>query len=1758
MDVISFFKGFYYKAEDGWYNFLDEFDKRQIPIYSIIDPIDNVVPSFLLFILTSIFILVLIAYLIQFYSAVEFTFTAMDVTTKNPIEGVAISGSINKEPFSKVTSKLGEAKIVLNSKPINLFEKIGSLFFAEEDSFVGIISAEKSGYHKVEKKEYDLASKEVTIRLTKMVFSDANKTFTSSTDVELLDNLTNERIVDTKGRAFITYNCSNKGIEKKTSSDDHDGAIDGKFRLIEPNCNFVVKGAYAAGYEKLDTVNIELDPSQSLHAVKLSKINVPTKGTAKIYAYELNSQNVPLVNIQIRLLDLSGNSMIDGATDYSGIFEKEALPGTYLITATSPDGNYFALNSDANQLISVNVNETTSKTIYLKRMDPSMVRFVKLKVIDYNGKIPLKDVLIFPQQLVSNSDGNRDAKGMVGSCTNSCKTDSNGLITISGLSSLDTGKIVVSIFKTDYIVKFLEPTLFGVTSLEYQIVELEKADYSATGNSGKGTVFVRAKNDLRSLYPANTFMYFNSPELNIGGISLLQFGIMVDTNGKAIYTGLGKRIDKVYYAKAIYDTIEGKSLYKSVDVSENVLFDINIDTDISYAEVKLLGYNNFEVVDKNKAVVKITSLTSQNPVPEVLVYDSTTQTFKSKLHDKGRTYTLSIDLNNYVPILQEIELSLAGRNSFNQVMYPDNNDILVVFNGLYESANSQETANFLDLNNLLESDKKGYYAKLDLIVGKNLKDGNVLGTFRINDKMNITQAETTQRYFKLSEIYSCLAEEKTPYNDDNYYVQPASCVKNENALGKQLGVMWEGSVASGVYSINSRIEFTQNAKNGDKLDLNYSGKQNDYKFVSESRGNTNYVIGASMCKVSENNPSCPGILFYTQLNGANLGTERFDYNSIKKRFTKYNAKYEIEKDISNPLAIRLFNNRAVPIDFNLTVYSYSSPIDSFNNNTSGFFYFDAINGAQKKIIGTNIRITPFGKSDLIDVNVFTDKEKVGTYLIAVAELSNGEKYSLFLDGVSNGRSVYLLGGNFLSGVPDQIFYSNAINSSDLPVELDRVEYKTLRNCSSDSIVESGSGVVEGSSFSIQIPGVYEYEKDCLKLRVIAKDPIYRELNKTLKASTWGIEDPELSCLTLGVVDTQQNGEVYLQWGRTTNMVITNNCLENIQLQFESRLVLENSAACETLAPAEKCSVLIRAQNSDYVPAERFSDVLGVFPVSVKAKLVSSRKNFSQIKLAKIHIQNDKECFAISKDMFDLKKNPEQTQFVVDNRCQYTGFGDYFIPKADLKLSGVDLNEAKPKYGYIEFDYNITVSGGTYGLQTTQVLRENIWRNYTKFMDDADITSTANGDLKTYSKMVMEIPADLDAESAQLQFRWMDDSILDFYGAKIEGPVKVTYANGTTQNITPTTNFNYVNGFITGSGPGHWMIGDEVVPNGAVSTMKYGLFYVDYPKGKVKKIEFDVSGNPDPSSLLISVKVNTSYYEPQTVPVPNGGTTVNSISGGTFKIYPLEGMTFLLRDYSNPQVSSFVKSKGTLCKKVLTNNAWVGDGKVYYVDKHYNNQDGAKAYCTSLSNKLFDNTTNLLVPNFASIPSSLVSEWNSNLAQFSWMDLTDGAKGFWTDECTSTTCKAINKTSTEISASTVVNIDKYDIDSYVPLCVQDLPSGLTVTPASCSALGIICDAAAGTCTESTPELFDAFLSSGFITVINPMTEVKVSRVRTNDATLDNSAVLVWIEGGILKAMFIGKNYAGYDDGSIELNIINKDAIGDLYGTLNVVDYINGAN
>jgi len=107
--------GIYNNLEDKWYDFLDSLNKKGVPVYKIVDPIDKVVPSFILVLILLIIILILLILSITLIYQNRNVFAETFPNTIATLQKINIFSEI----FKKVELDL-ESKYSLSSLLISL------------------------------------------------------------------------------------------------------------------------------------------------------------------------------------------------------------------------------------------------------------------------------------------------------------------------------------------------------------------------------------------------------------------------------------------------------------------------------------------------------------------------------------------------------------------------------------------------------------------------------------------------------------------------------------------------------------------------------------------------------------------------------------------------------------------------------------------------------------------------------------------------------------------------------------------------------------------------------------------------------------------------------------------------------------------------------------------------------------------------------------------------------------------------------------------------------------------------------------------------------------------------------------------------------------------------------------------------------------------------------------------------------------------------------------------------------------------------------------------------------------------------------------------------------------------------------------------------------------------------------------------------------------------------------------------------------
>ena len=284
--------------------------------------------------------------------------------------------------------------------------------------------------------------------------------------------------------------------------------------------------------------------------------------------------------------------------------------------------------------------------------------------------------------------------------------------------------------------------------------------------------------------------------------------------------------------------------------------------------------------------------------------------------------------------------------------------------------------------------------------------------------------------------------------------------------------------------------------------------------------------------------------------------------------------------------------------------------------------------------------------------------------------------------------------------------------------------------------------------------------------------------------------------------------------------------------------------------------------------------------------------------------------------------------------------------------------------------------------------------------------------------------------------------------------------------------------------------------------------------------------------------------------------------------------------------------------------------IYWTTPQFMNEVDANAYCKD-SNFIGYNPE--LVPTDINVDKNSYTVWwvqqhtkivypsvNVGLSDVNWVQ-KDGTHGFWTANCTKqfnpnpslfgwwsspqfqpmyqNVCRVLFRgtdgnfypSGSQAFFDSLSNLDSqpapyYDPyiwaeQKFAPLCrakistIPNLPKTSAEWNNACNSLGLVCDSNAHACSMPPSIEADSFVSPYFTGEISPLVDFNVTSVNTNLGPLSNGAVKVWIEGGYLEAVFLGTDYAAYNDGSIEQSIDATNVTSSQYGTVVATDYVN---
>lgn len=1544
-------KNFYYFFEDKWYDLLDKIDSK-VPIYPVVDKVDAVIPSFILFLLTILFMVILVGYFIQFSSPIDVTFTTLDSTTQSAIGAVNIKTVILAQAEEGTTNSEGKFSVKVIDSSKNIYAIIGEMLFGRSEADLKIeVAARKSGYNDFSDIFYE--GREHKLLLSPVSIPEPNIDFAGQTQIRLVNINTNTLIIDNTAQAYVTFSCNNKNIGTRTVNSNN-----GIFTLTEPECEFKFEEAFSPGFVKNSNPKI-LPLGVDLHTISLREMN--NTGNVKIWVFADNNKNAPVSGATVTIGENN-----TGTTNNSGFVSiTNITPGDYNILVTKQG---FHTITDENKIeINIVVGSNPDKEIYLTSIVPGTERKVHLKVVDAVDGNLLSGVRVILRSISST--------GYVQSLLNSRTTDANGTYLFDALNTAHENKLVLTLEKEGYLITPLTPILFKLTEGP-QIVNLEKANAT---NSGFSDVNVSSSSgDVQRPLQGATAMMVISDFNGIKNLPIAQK--ITNDSGKAIFNSLPK--DYNYFAQAEYQGASGTSTNTEfLDANKTIYFNVIIGLDISKIVLTLKNSAGQIVTDANvnlyQANSNFTSLTFKEKMT------LTSNKFNSGFYSKANNYYITIDANGYISEVYPIDLTINplqnGINNIEQKLINPNDlnpdpssdrNVLIEWMDVYKLIDpfwgAPSTLNILFDNNF-------YRAKVNAIINENNLDYNIL-----YEMIRVKNAEITNIYLgrpygeNLRSIVSCSNESQDTSSNprgDSYYVRQTGegCLTGQKIVA---GAKWAAQnvtqthLPKGSYPImiefKVKLETDQN-----EIIFNYRAKEENQTSNSET------TLKEKRIKIGE--PFREGIYLTANVNNSPIN---FDNNV---------GEIGVVANENNQLEIKIFNGLINPTsNVKLTIYSHNGAPSTFNEtiDPTGFITFGT-NKTKTATLASNITI-PAGSNTAYTTDFNFPETTLGTGYIVIVFEQGTKKETYFILVSTEGMRIGLKDAVFLSGVSNQKFKGEIFPRTSLSnrePEIQTINIKVYKDGNADPKYDiTATNTAEGikpdkKSFEIIIPENY-VSTDYLDITIVAKDKstgdFYETFTKRFYATADGTVDRTLACVD--IYETGNFGEtnrMTLNWGDQKNLTIKNNCEQKVILYVESGLECKfaDNQSCRSEKQLDQNNTIqinITGRNTSFdgtAAAPNFTDILGLFPVYVKARF-ENRSLFSNAANFSVKLQNPNQCFDLIIDWpeFNYSSISAPKDIRVESHCYSRDIKDYFIPRLDMRAFGYEIEpNTLVTNENVDFDVSIELDGVS-RVFVTETREINEWGNVI-YIHAEDITGANKipqaGELAKY-KTTFDFSNDLPGlntalgasnwKNTRFQIKIVDNRtrVPTNYGAKIDGDIKITYENNETALIPPAGNFgglNYSsatgNAHVT-SGTAFWGLG---IPANALNVDEdkwYGgvIYQPIAANKKIKKVEIDFIARDVliNDALMLGVWPELTYTQTYTREDTSGSANAATIEIGNYRIPKIGGVKWVLatvQDLKNRgyfQDEEFISRLNPSLNRIIANNpdvkVWTENGFLY--------------------------------------------------------------------------------------------------------------------------------------------------------------------------------------------------------------------------------------
>ncbi|MDO8537985.1 MAG: hypothetical protein Q7S21_03820 [archaeon] len=335
--MLEGLKDFYYSLEEKWYGVLDKIEEKGVHIYGIIDKIDQVIPSFILFLLI---VLLIILFGALFLFGGVLPQTGGDIAFK--VEVKNSDGELQNN--ASVTIQYSDTVLTLETNDFGETEPVTIPFGTLID-----ISVEKEGYKPAEILQFEVTSNEAKTITLERFSEEEGKQWTFKLVGADGQPLYGERFE-------LSFACNNPEAVPPNDKTINSPII----TVIEPpNCDGLSVSINSSKFLPINSVSISSDSQE----IRLTEKTTADETILQVVVSDAETLDA-LDGIRVEVAATAASTAVDFGDTING--EKtffDLLPQAYVVRVFDRSSNY----KPASKNITLSLNDTTQVEFFLEK-----------------------------------------------------------------------------------------------------------------------------------------------------------------------------------------------------------------------------------------------------------------------------------------------------------------------------------------------------------------------------------------------------------------------------------------------------------------------------------------------------------------------------------------------------------------------------------------------------------------------------------------------------------------------------------------------------------------------------------------------------------------------------------------------------------------------------------------------------------------------------------------------------------------------------------------------------------------------------------------------------------------------------------------------------------------------------------------------------------------------------------------------------------------------------------------------------------------------------------------------------------------------------------------------------------------------------------------------------------------------------------------------------------------------------------------------